>query len=90
MGDKGVKAIAVRGTKDVNLARGAEFLQHVKDITEYIHYRNNNPLPGVMTILSGIGSPQEMKHTDEKWHTESEHNSGCGNYHPDHSHGQVV
>ena len=24
-----------------------------------------------MTILSGIGSPQEMKHTDEKWHTES-------------------
>jgi aldehyde:ferredoxin oxidoreductase len=71
MGDKGVKAIAVRGTKDVNLARGAEFIQHVKDITEYIHFRNNNPLPGVMTIMSGIGSPQEMKHTDEKWHTES-------------------
>jgi aldehyde:ferredoxin oxidoreductase len=71
MGDKGVKAIAVRGTKDVNLARGAEFIQHVKDVTEYINYRNNNPLPGVMTIMSGIGSPQEMKHIDEKWHTES-------------------
>jgi aldehyde:ferredoxin oxidoreductase len=24
-----------------------------------------------MTILSGIGSPQEMVHTDEKWHTEN-------------------
>ena len=24
-----------------------------------------------MTIMSGIGSPQEMLHTDEKWHTES-------------------
>ena len=27
MGDKGVKAIAVRGTKDVNIARPAEFIQ---------------------------------------------------------------
>ncbi|SPF39924.1 Aldehyde ferredoxin oxidoreductase [Syntrophobacter sp. SbD1] len=71
MGDKGIKAIAVRGTKDINLARGAEFMDHMKDITEYIHFRNENPLPGVMTILSGIGSPQEMKHTDEKWHSES-------------------
>jgi len=24
-----------------------------------------------MTILQGLGSPQEMKHTDEKWHTEN-------------------
>ena len=71
MGDKGIKAIAVRGTKDLNMARGAEFMEHMKDVAEYIHFRNENPLPGVMTILSGIGSPQEMKHTDEKWHTES-------------------
>jgi Aldehyde:ferredoxin oxidoreductase len=71
MGDKGVKAIAVRGTKDVNLARGAEFMQHMKDVMEYIKFRNANPIPDVMTILSGIGSPQEMKHTDEKWHTEN-------------------
>ena len=27
MGDKGVKAIAVRGTKDVNIARPAEFME---------------------------------------------------------------
>jgi aldehyde:ferredoxin oxidoreductase len=71
MGDKGIKAIAVRGTKDVNLARGAEFIERMKGVTEYIKFRNENPIPGVMTILSGIGSPQEMKHTDEKWHTEN-------------------
>jgi aldehyde:ferredoxin oxidoreductase len=71
MGDKKVKAIAVRGTKDINLARGAEFMAHLDEIMKYIQYRNANPIPDVMTILSGIGSPQEMKHTDEKWHTES-------------------
>ena len=36
----------------------------MKDVAEYINFRNENPLPGVMTILSGIGSPAEMKHTD--------------------------
>lgn len=71
MGDKGVKAIAVRGTKDLHLARGSEFMEHMNEITKYINYRNENPIPNVMTILSGIGSPQEMKHTDEKWHTEN-------------------
>jgi aldehyde:ferredoxin oxidoreductase len=71
MGDKGIKAIAVRGTKDVHLARGEEFMKHLSEIMKYIRYRNSNPIPNVMTILSGIGSPQEMKHTDEKWHTES-------------------
>ena len=71
MGDKKIKAIAVRGTKDVNLARGAEFMEHMKGVTEYINFRNANPIKDVMTILSGIGSPQEMVHTDEKWHTEN-------------------
>lgn len=71
MGDKKLKAIAVRGTKDVYLARGAEFIEHMNEVMEYIKFRNDNPIPNVMTILSGIGSPQEMKHTDEKWHTES-------------------
>jgi aldehyde:ferredoxin oxidoreductase len=71
MGDKRLKAIAVRGTKDVNLARGAEFMERINEVMEYIKFRNENPIPNVMTILSGIGSPQEMKHTDEKWHTES-------------------
>ena len=71
MGDKNIKAIAVRGTKPVNLARGEEFMEHMKEITQYINFRNNNPLPGIMPIMSGIGSPQMMKHVDEKWHTES-------------------
>jgi aldehyde:ferredoxin oxidoreductase len=71
MGDKKLKAIAVRGTKDIYLARGAEFMERMQDVMEYIKFRNDNPIPGVMTILAGIGSPQEMRHTDEKWHTES-------------------
>jgi aldehyde:ferredoxin oxidoreductase len=71
MGDKKIKAIAVRGTKDVYLARGAEFMELMKGVTDYVNFRNENPIPDVMTILSGIGSPQEMVHTDEKWHTEN-------------------
>ena len=71
MGDKKVKAIAVRGTKDINLYDGEKFNELMKGVTEYIKYRNANPIPHVMTILSGIGSPQEMKHTDEKWHSEN-------------------
>ncbi|MFH0974515.1 MAG: aldehyde ferredoxin oxidoreductase N-terminal domain-containing protein [Spirochaetota bacterium] len=71
MGDKNVKAIAVRGTKDLNLARGAEFMEVMKGVIDYINYRNANPIPDVMTILAGIGSPQEMVHTDESWHTQN-------------------
>ncbi|MCG6893643.1 MAG: aldehyde dehydrogenase [Desulfobacteraceae bacterium] len=71
MGDKGVKAIAVRGTRDIHLARPAEFMQLCNEVMEYIQFRNDNPIPGVMPILAGLGSPQEMKVHDEKWHTEN-------------------
>jgi len=71
MGDKGIKAIAVRGTKDINLARPAEFFELCSDVLKYIKFRNENPVPNVMTILQGLGSPQEMVHFDEKWHTEN-------------------
>lgn len=71
LGDKKIKAIAVRGTKPVHLARGAEFMEHMKEVRKYIDFRNENPIPEVMPILSGIGSPQMMKHVDEQWHTES-------------------
>ena len=71
MGDKGIKAVVVRGTKDINLARPAEFLQHCNEVLKYIKLRADNPVPGVMTILQGLGSPQEMLHVDEKWHTEN-------------------
>jgi benzoyl-CoA reductase subunit BamB len=71
MGGKGMKAIAVRGTKDINLARPAEFIELCNDVLKYIKFRNENPVPNVMTILQGLGSPQEMLHFDEKWHTEN-------------------
>jgi benzoyl-CoA reductase subunit BamB len=71
MGDKGIKAIAVRGTNDINLARPDEFLKLCNEVLQYIKFRNENPVPNVMTILQGLGSPQEMLHTDEKWHTEN-------------------
>lgn len=71
MGDKGVKAIAVRGTKDVNMARPEEFMGLCNEVMDYIKFRNENPIPGVMPILAGLGSPQEMAIHDEKWHTEN-------------------
>ncbi|HEX7534822.1 MAG TPA: aldehyde ferredoxin oxidoreductase N-terminal domain-containing protein [Syntrophales bacterium] len=71
MGDKGLKAIAVRGTKDINVARPAEFMELCNEVLKYIKWRNENPVPGVMPILAGLGSPQEMKVHDDKWHTEN-------------------
>jgi len=71
MGDKNVKAIVVRGTKDINVAQPDEFLELCNEVLEYIKFRNENPIPGVMTILQGLGSPQEMATHDEKWHTEN-------------------
>jgi len=71
MGDKGIKAIAVRGTKDINLARPAEFIELCKEVLKYIPVRDKNPVPGVMPILAGLGSPKEMKLVDEEWHTQN-------------------
>jgi benzoyl-CoA reductase subunit BamB len=71
MGDKGVKAIAVRGTGDINVARPEEFFELCNEVLEYIKWRNDNPIPGVMAILTGLGSPQEMQVHNEKWHTEN-------------------
>jgi benzoyl-CoA reductase subunit BamB len=71
MGDKGLKAIAVRGTKDVNIARPAEYIKLCNDVLEYIKVRAPKLVPEVMPILAGLGSPQEMLHADEKWHTEN-------------------
>lgn len=71
MGDKGLKAIAVRGTKDVNIARPAEFIELCNEVLKYIQVREEKPIPGVMPILAGLGSPQEMKHVDEAWHTQN-------------------
>jgi benzoyl-CoA reductase subunit BamB len=69
MGDKRLKAIAVRGTKDINIARPAEFMKLCNEVLKYIEVRGEKPIPGVMPILAGLGSPQEMKLVDEEWHT---------------------
>ena len=71
MGDKNVKAIVVRGTKDISLAKPAEYMELCNEVMDYIQFRNENPIEGVMAILTGLGSPQEMKVHDEKWHTEN-------------------
>ncbi len=69
MGDKNLKAIAVRGTRDINIARPAEFMALCNEVLRFIQHRLNNPLPGVMAIHAKIGSPQEMAIHDEQWHT---------------------
>ena len=71
MGDKGIKAIAVRGTKDINLARPDEFMELSNKVLNYIKVRSEKPVPGVMPILAGLGSPAEMKLVDEEWHTQN-------------------
>jgi benzoyl-CoA reductase subunit BamB len=71
MGDKNLKAIAVRGSKDIQIARPEEFIEHCNEALQYIKNRDKNPIPGVMPILAGLGSPQEMQVHDEKWHTEN-------------------
>lgn len=72
MGDKNIKAIAVRGTKDVYVANGVEFKKLVDEIKEFVRDRNENPLEiGVHTPQHSaiIGSPQAMRYTDEEWHS---------------------
>ncbi len=69
MGDKGLKAIAVRGTRDINIARPAEFMALCDQVWKYIKFREEHPIQNVIPIIAGLGSPQEMKLFDEKWHT---------------------
>lgn len=69
MGDKRVKAVIVRGTKDLSIAKPVEFMNECSKVLDYMMYRLNNPIKGVPAILSLIGSPQEMLLHDEEWHT---------------------
>ena len=71
MGDKGLKAIAVRGTKDINIARPAEFIEICNEVLSFIRHRLENPikLPDGMPIILGYLGIQEMALDDEEWHT---------------------
>ena len=71
MGDKGLKAIAVRGTKDINVADPGKYMELCNDVLKYIKHREDHPIEGVPPILAGLGSPQEMRIVDEEWHTTS-------------------
>ena len=46
MGDKGIKAIAVRGTKDINIAKPDEFMKLCNEVLKYIEVREEKPIPG--------------------------------------------
>ncbi|MEI6735007.1 MAG: aldehyde ferredoxin oxidoreductase N-terminal domain-containing protein [Comamonadaceae bacterium] len=69
MGDKGLKAVAVRGTKDINVADPVKYMELCDGVLKYIKYRGDHPIQGVPPILQGLGSPQEMAIVDEEWHT---------------------
>ncbi|MDM8544400.1 aldehyde ferredoxin oxidoreductase N-terminal domain-containing protein [Desulfococcaceae bacterium HSG9] len=71
MGDKGVKAIVVRGTKDINVAQPEKYIELCNEVMEYIKWREDNPIQGVIPILAILGSPQEMAIHNEQWHTEN-------------------
>jgi aldehyde:ferredoxin oxidoreductase len=71
MGDKNLKAIVVRGTKDVFIARPVEFMELCNEVLKYIENRMNTPLKGIPPILATVGSPQELSIIDEAWHTAS-------------------
>ena len=71
MGDKGLKAIAVRGTKDLGVARPADFIGLCNDVLDKMKKRLKEPLklpPGMPIILGYLGI-QEMSLHDEEWHT---------------------
>lgn len=70
MGGKGLKAIVVRGTKDISFARPEEFFDLCQEVLKYIKYRQENPVRGVPFAFGSIGF-QEMATHDEQWHTTS-------------------
>jgi len=71
MGAKNIKAIAVRGTGDLQIARPDKMIPLVQYTLDFIRERNENPIKNVMPIMQRLGSPQEMAVHDEKWHTEN-------------------
>jgi benzoyl-CoA reductase subunit BamB len=71
MGDKGLKAVAVRGSKDINVADPARYMELCDDVLKYIKFREDHPIKGLPAIHQVLGSPQEMAIVDEEWHTTS-------------------
>ncbi|MBW2367189.1 MAG: aldehyde dehydrogenase [Deltaproteobacteria bacterium] len=69
MGDKKLKAIAVRGTQqDIHIARPAEFMAIQQEVRDYMQFRLDNPIPETPPINESVGIPKMMSVHDEKWH----------------------
>jgi len=73
MGDKRLKAIAVRGTKDVPVAKPAEMFKLCQEVIRYIRYREENPLKGLPPGLEhfgrlGIGMTRML---EDRFHTDN-------------------
>mgnify|MGYP000032263756 CR=1 FL=1 len=69
MGGKNLKAIAVRGTGDISIARPAEFMELCNEVMKYMDHRLKNPLDkGIPSPLMATLGIQEMARMDEKWH----------------------
>ena len=68
MGDKRIKAIAVRGTKDIHIARSAEFAGICNEMLETYRNRLENPIKGVPAPMAKIGI-QLLSERDEEFHT---------------------
>ncbi|MFC1924122.1 aldehyde ferredoxin oxidoreductase N-terminal domain-containing protein [Chloroflexota bacterium] len=70
MGDKRLKAIAVRGTGDVNICRPAEYFKLCDDLRKSIPVLANNTPKGVGTWMGTFGEGEMEKH-DESFHTDN-------------------
>lgn len=68
MGDKKLKAIVVKGTKDINIANPDEFMKLRKEVLDYIDFREENPIPETPPINSRLGIPADIAVHDEEWH----------------------
>ncbi len=67
MGDKRLKAIAVRGTRDIHVARPAEFIDLCNDVLQFIRHRLDHPINIEPILFSTLGSPNlNLIHA---WHT---------------------
>jgi aldehyde:ferredoxin oxidoreductase len=70
MGDKRLKAIAVRGTKDINIARPAELFELCNDMIKRIDEKLEAPSEYVYGWRSSSGDPMAGDHNDS-WHTDN-------------------
>ncbi|MFC2014706.1 aldehyde ferredoxin oxidoreductase N-terminal domain-containing protein [Chloroflexota bacterium] len=70
MGDKKLKAIAVRGTKDINIAKPAELFELCGKMMKEMSIEHEWPGEYVYGWRSSAGDPMSKDHNDN-WHTDN-------------------